>query len=327
MRSMLAAAVLVLAAGLVCPEASRAEQFEFVAMGDIPYGDYAKFERLVERINKIGPAFSIHVGDIKSGGALCTDKNFARIRDIFATFEQPLVYTPGDNEWTDCHRPAGGKYDPLDRLAKIREMFFADPEQSLGKTPMRVESQARQMPSDFSKYVENLRFEKGGVLFVTIHVVGSNNGLEARGGKDQPQTASEYFDRDRANTAWLRDAFKQAGERSVKALVIAMQADPYEVRQAAPATGLPLASGFRNTIDAIKDGAKDFAGPILVIHGDTHRMELARFADVEMKPIPGVWRLEVMGEQDVHAIRVTVDTEDPGVFGFKPLIVPENGRY
>ena len=38
------------------------------------------------------------------------------------------MYTPGDNEWTDCHRPNNGAYDPLERLnTGVRETFFATP--------------------------------------------------------------------------------------------------------------------------------------------------------------------------------------------------------
>jgi hypothetical protein len=312
---------------LACDSVAHAEPFNFIALGDTPYNipaDYEKFQRLIGFINQAKPSFSIHVGDIKSGGTLCSEENYAKVAQIFAIFEQPLVYTPGDNEWTDCHRPAAGGYDPLERLAKLRAMFFGIPSQSLGKAPMPVESQANVMPI-FAKYVENTRFEKDGVLFLTIHVVGSNNGFEARQGADQPQTTAAYFERDRANVAWLKDGFDAARLRQAKAIIIAMQADPYDTRQATP--GLPLASGFRNIVEAITRGAHDFKRPILVIHGDAHRMELARFQDIDMKPIPGVWRLEVMGEKDVHAIRVTVDPDDPSMFSFKPLIVPENGPY
>ena len=41
-------------------------------------------------------------------------------------FEGPLVHTPGDNEWTDCYRKKAGEFDPLERLAKVRAMFFPD---------------------------------------------------------------------------------------------------------------------------------------------------------------------------------------------------------
>jgi hypothetical protein len=34
-----------------------------------------------------------------------------------------------------------------------------------------------------------------------------------------------------------------------------------------------------------------------------------------------------MGERLVHAVRVLVDPDSAGVFGFVPLIVPENGPH
>jgi hypothetical protein len=29
----------------------------------------------------------------------------------FAAFQAPLVYVPGDNEWTDCDRASNGSYN------------------------------------------------------------------------------------------------------------------------------------------------------------------------------------------------------------------------
>jgi hypothetical protein len=58
----------------------------------------------------------IHVGDIHSGSMACTsaailppihDSNPGWNQGIFYQSEQfnfPVVYTPGDNEWTDCHK-------------------------------------------------------------------------------------------------------------------------------------------------------------------------------------------------------------------------------
>ena len=86
---------------------ARAETFSFAALGDTPYhlpGDFDKFERLIKRINAARPAFTVHVGDIKPGNTRCSDEHFQKIFDMFATFEAPLIYTPGDNEWTDCHQ-------------------------------------------------------------------------------------------------------------------------------------------------------------------------------------------------------------------------------
>ena len=302
-----------------------AQPFEFVALGDTPYsipGDYAKFDRLIAAINARKPPFSIHVGDIKSGSSPCSDANYQKVLDQFATFEQPLVYTPGDNEWTDCHRRRAGGFDPLERLARLRAMFFAEPTRSLGRATIAVESQGRVMAARFGKFVENARWAHNGVVFATVHVVGSNNNFEA----GTPAVAMEYFERDAANVAWIDATFAYAQQAGAKAVVLAWQADVQDIKQKWPGE-MPRASGFVNTVNAVEQGARAFGKPVLVIHGDEHEFQVGRFVNAKMLPIPNVMRLEVMGEAHVHAVRVLVDPDSPGVFGFVPLIVPENGAY
>jgi len=42
----------------------------------------------------------------------------------FQQFKTPMVYTPGDNEWTDCHKTKEFKSgDPLKELAAVRSLF------------------------------------------------------------------------------------------------------------------------------------------------------------------------------------------------------------
>jgi hypothetical protein len=309
-------------AGAMAPARAQ-DAFEFVALGDMPYKlpeDYARFERLIGAINTAKPAFSLHVGDIKSGSSPCTDDAFAKGLSEFAMFEQPLIYTPGDNEWTDCHREKAGKFDPRERLSKIRAMFFANPGTSQGKTTISVESQGK-MGGEFSTYVENSRFMKNGVMVVTIHVVGSNNGFEPQ----DPAAAVEYFARDKANMAWLAESFDKAVREDASAMVIGMQADVYDIRQLADE--MPRASGFVNTVKAIEAGAKALNRPILVINGDAHELKIENFRGTDGKIVPKVMRLQVMGEKYVNAVKVVVDPRSAGVFGFVPLIVPENGEF
>ena len=126
MRMMAFAVALALSAG---PAAAQDRSFTFVTLGDMPYDvpeDYERFERLIGAINALDPVFSIHVGDTKSGRDDCGDARLQETLDRFMLFERPLVYTPGDNEWTDCHRARAGGYDPLERLARVREMHFSN---------------------------------------------------------------------------------------------------------------------------------------------------------------------------------------------------------
>lgn len=295
--------------------------FSFVALGDMPYkipDDYPRVDRLIGVINQLKPAFSIHIGDIKSSSTSCGDETLKQVFDRFQTFQQPLIYTPGDNEWTDCHRQAAGKFNPRERLARVREMFYPKPDQSLGTTPLAVESQTKIQP-EYAKYVENVRFTKNGVLFVTLHVVGSNNGFKS----NDKDAVLEYFERNAANIAWLDDCFRVARETSAKAMVIAMQANMYDIKQKFPA--MPSASGYVDTVQAIERGAKSFGKPILLVQGDEHELEIQSFTGTNYRRVPNVLRLQVMGAEHVHAMRVIVDPDSAGVFGFIPVIVPENG--
>lgn len=180
------------AAGMVTTSASAQpdrpshpdkQAFTFVAIGDIPYGDaqIARFPAVVDQINA-DPAvqFVNHLGGIKSGSSVCSDDYFAMIRTQFDRFVDPLVYTPGDNEWTDCHRPNNGSYNPLERLAAVRRVFFSHPGKTLGQHSVKVRSQADQ------GFVENVSYHHADVEFGALHVVGSNNSLEPWTGNTAP---------------------------------------------------------------------------------------------------------------------------------------------
>lgn len=296
--------------------------FEFVAIGDMPYNlpaDYEKFDRLIDRINVAKPAFTIHVGDIMSGRTPCSDENIAKIVTQFARFEGALVYTPGDNEWTDCHRPLQGSFDPLERLQKVRQTFFSDLSKSLGKTPLSVVSQSQVMGERFPAYVENARFDKNGILFTTVHIVGSLNNADPK----RPAMMAEYEARDIANEAWIDAAFKQAGETNAKGMVFAWQANVHALRPGQT----EFSPAFMRTITAIDRGARAYNKPVLVVFGDYHFFEVSRFWTAPRRSVPNVVTLQVYGENFVHGVTVSVDPDAPGIFGFTPLIVPENGPH
>lgn len=306
------------------PTGAQTEQnpFEFVALGDMPYnipGDYEKFDRLISRINILAPAFTLHVGDIVSGRTRCSDENFAKVFELFGRFAGPLIYTPGDNEWTDCHRLLGGRYDPLERLAFVRRMFFAQPGMSLGRSPIKVESQSAVMADRFSTYIENVRFVWSGVQFASAHVVGSLNGYDER----RPETVAEFEARNAANLAWIEDAFRVASDRQAKGLVLFWQANVHATPRLNP--GAAFAKPFEATIEAVTRGAERFRRPVLVIYGDFHFFEVRPFLNMKREPVRSVTRMQVFGDGDVHAVRVRVDPADPALFNIAPLLVPENG--
>ena len=134
--------------------AQAQEKFSFVAMGDVPYGKlekvYAPFKSLIAAVNAKRPAFTLHIGDIKSGSTPCSDEMLMDQFNFMNTLDGAVLYTPGDNEWTDCHRKNAGKFDPLDRLEFLRKTFFQG--QSLGRNAIPLERQSDVM-LDYATYV------------------------------------------------------------------------------------------------------------------------------------------------------------------------------
>jgi hypothetical protein len=99
-----------------------AQPVSFGLFGDTPYSDYerAQLPRMLAEMGREELAFVVHDGDIKNGSSVCSDEVFKDILGVFQASTVPLVYVPGDNEWTDCHRSNNGSFDPLERLDKLR---------------------------------------------------------------------------------------------------------------------------------------------------------------------------------------------------------------
>jgi hypothetical protein len=50
----------------------------------------------------------LHVGDIHSGKQFCTMAYDNSIANDWKALKKPMLYTPGDNEWSDCHKSGEG---------------------------------------------------------------------------------------------------------------------------------------------------------------------------------------------------------------------------
>ena len=221
-------------------------QLTIAVFGDWPYNDLllANAHLLTDSVNADrGVKLVLHVGDIHSGSQPCTSAGILppiatsnpgwnqAVFQQFQKFRSPVVYTPGDNEWTDCHKAkekASG--DPLKELASVRGLFFSRPGVTLGVNEMDVTTQAQafnpNFPSD-AQFVENVMWQDSRVVFATLNVPGSNNDtLPWAGAFANPAAqAQEIADRSAANLRWLEAAFALADKRRAKAVVIGLQAD------------------------------------------------------------------------------------------------------
>lgn len=286
------AAVTALLANAAC-----AATFTFAAIGDVPYGPPEELSALTTKLNRQPLTFTLHLGDIKTGTSRCSDDVYLKIRELFDEFDKPLIYTPGDNEWTDCHRMLAGGYDPVERLEKVRSLFFARAE-SLGRQKVPLQSQ-RSDPR-FARYVENLRWTHGKVSFATLHLVGSNNNW-------QPElpSVSEFAGREEANLVWLQTTFAAAKARNDIAVVLAMQADTF---MAEPGPG----SGFTRWLAALADEVARWGKPVLLLQGDSHRYRIDRpLRNVDGQPLANLQRVVVPGERHPDAVLIEVDETHP----------------
>ena len=265
----------------------------------------------------------LHVGDIHSGKQYCTEAYDRQVFDLWKSFADPLVYTPGDNEWTDCNKKAegGGLYnavtgqidyvldasnhpvdyasgDPVANLDLVRSIFFAKPGVSLGQKPIRVISQAkaydRRFPTD-AKFVENVMFERDDIVYVTANIPGgSNNDSDVwyAALKETKAQSDERNDRIDATKHWLDTAFRFAQEEHARGVVISAQADMWD-----PEKGAAHQAGYEPIVSALATDVAAFGRPVLMLNGDSHVYR----SDNPLSPTAGcTWELATPCPSDAY---------------------------
>lgn len=331
-RTFSVAAVALSLVGCASTGPAAQGQFSFGLWGDMPYakaGDAPKMQALLDSINKSDIAFSLYDGDIKDGSSQCTNAIYADALTMFGQMKKPVVYVPGDNEWTDCHRLNNGGMDALERLAHLRKVMYPTMN-SLGQSQMPLEHQGKAG----EKYVENTRFNQGGVVFVGINMPGSNNNLvlnakdcsdkSARKAAQCDAANAEYLERDTANIAWLAASFAQARAQNAPGLVLVVQADPgfdLPETEAIDESAAPGVSGYREFMNRLVKETEAFKGQVLLVHGDTHFFKMDKPLYSPTKLLPNLTRVETFGSPSIHWVRVTVDPASHHVFNISPVIV------
>jgi hypothetical protein len=231
------------------------------------------------------------VGDTHSGAGYCTLAANQTVLDLWSEFRDPLVYTPGDNEWTDCQKAkegggvknSAGEYvayaagHPVANLALVRSMFFPKAGETLGSHEKHVTSQAQAYdpahPAD-AEYVENVMWEQSKVLFVTVNIPGGSNNDDdlwnaaAFGAVKSASQIQEVAQRTAADLRWLDAAFARAAAQGAKAVVIMEQSDMWDLDGTGPS--LAHIANYEPFIAKIAALTRSFAKPVLLLDGDSH---------------------------------------------------------
>ena len=238
--------------------------FSFAVFGDYPYG-LEQLKRLPDVAAQINAdpdvQMVVHLGDIKDDESDCSNSYYRQIKSDFDLFSDPLVYTFGDNEWTDCSRTDQWGHNPLERLNVIRRIFFGNPGSTLGKAEP-VTSQVKD------GYPENVMFSHEDVAFAAFHTVGPRNGLGLWKNRAAPTAAqqAEVSRRTDADLKLIRAVFAQAQNDHDRAVVLFTQADMFARNFQNVADSAP----YRSIVNVIAEESRRFKGPVFLFNGDTH---------------------------------------------------------
>ena len=328
----------------------RDEPYAIGLWGDLPYSDVQAqvgVPNLIADMNRHELAFTVHDGDLKAGNGTagsatpttCSDALYVQALGFFNALRAPAIFTPGDNDWTDCDRPSNGGFSSRERLDHERQVFFSTPF-SLGQRKLHQDVQTAKLCLDANNQatacVENRRWTYGGVTYVTLNVQGSCNNL-----CDTAPDPAEWTARNAANIAWLRESFQFAAARQSVAVMIISQADPgwdlsdgtraplRDPNTLAETDGQP--DGFQDYLGALRDEVIKFRRPVAYVHGDSHYHRIDKpFLDTQGRRLENFTRVETFGDNqangtnDVNWVRVTVDPRSRDVFSYQAKIVPAN---
>jgi hypothetical protein len=364
------AGVLVMSAALVAAVATgdngttNNKTFEYAIglWGDLPYSDVQAqtgVPNLIADMNNSEIAFSVNDGDLKAGNGIpgsatpttCSDALYAQGLGFLNSLRQPAMFTPGDNDWTDCDRTSNGGYNDVERLQHERQVFFST-DRSLGKQQMKlaVQSTPNCLGWDYSTSttvaapcVENRRWTYKRVTYATVNIQGTCNNRCSSGTGDPAGDEAEYQARNAADLQWLQDTFDEANTQGSAAVMIIGQADPgFDDSDATRApTRNPRTlveddanaahDGYVAFLTKLRDLTIAFKRPVVYVHGDSHYFRVDRpLLDSSGRRLENFTRVETFGDNqangnnDVQWVKALVDPSSRDVFAFQAQIVPAN---
>ena len=312
--------VTFLLALLTAPGGSAEAPFDFALVGDYPYfpRDHAGMPALLEDLRAADLAWVLHVGDLHNPRSTpCSKSLLEERRAWFTELGHPFVFTPGDNDWADCAE------ESLHFLALLRQVFFAEPGRVPGPAGFPVRSQSEM--ASYPELVENVLWERDGVLFATLHMIAPEFALFG---------APEVVEKARlieAGEDWLDEVFRQAEQSDARGVFLATQVSLW------PTSGnlqlfrvlrpelLDQAPAFAAFKAKLVEHARRFDRPILVAHGDTHVFRVDKpLHDEHVEILQNVTRVEAFGSPHGHWVRVRVDPSRDEVFSIRQEWVPKN---
>ena len=197
----------------------------------------------------------------------------------FNSLERPLVWVPGDNDWTDCW----GRYGPATRRSPTRSsgsnherQLFTSTSQSLGQKTLTLTRESSE-GGQYSLYSENVRWSTARSSTSGSTSRGRTTTIRTTTSTRYPRTDAEIqrqqteeIARKAANLHWLDEGFAYAKRIARQGRDDRLAGRPELQQRAAPdePARRRRVPGLRRTRSATETLA--FPGQVVLVHGDSH---------------------------------------------------------
>lgn len=173
------------------PAPAPPETTVYITSGFLPANLKAQAETLLPKLpGSEEDSFLVHLGDWNdiNSARSCNETEFQSTADFFSASSVPVYWSVGDNEFNDCSSPS-------DALETWKNTFIDYETQYWQPPPWTVLRQG-ELSAMYSDYTENLVFEHGQIVFLTINLVGS-----------RVHNEQEFDSRLEANLAWIEFSY------------------------------------------------------------------------------------------------------------------------
>lgn len=267
-------------------------QFGIIGHNFRETGGEARLKQAITDESEAALAFVVVTG-IKGADEPCSDRLYARRRELLDDAKRPLIFLPSSTDWSECKNSAGRSV-AIERLNRLRELFYGEAA-SLGARKLaltRLSANAK-----FRSYAENAHWQVGDVLYATVNLPANNNHYRPEAGRN-----SEFEDRMVANRFWLNRLFAVAKREKMQAVVLFSEGDVKALTERSGLRGMldratTRADGFDEPRRQIATLAAKFGGRVLLVDTDL----------TAPKAVPGIdWRGKLghlsLGAQAVEVV-------------------------
>ena len=328
----------------------RGDTYAIGLWGDLPYSDVQApvgVPNLIADMNSQDLAFTAHDGDLKAGNGTpgsttpttCADALYTQALGYFNSLKAPAVFTPGDNDWTDCDRPSNGGFNSLERLDHERQAVLQHavharpaPDAPGGADDAALPRRERAGPVRREPPLDDR----------PRHLRDAEHpGLVQQPLRHQPRPGRGSGTQRRRHRVDAADVRRgdgaQAPSRSCSSrrpIQGGTRPTAHALPSAIPNTlaetdGQP--DGYQSFLLALRTEVIAFGKPVAYVHGDSHYFRIDKpFLDSAGQRLENFTRVETFGDHqengtnDVNWLKVTVDPSSREVFSYQPQIVPAN---